>query len=347
MIGIHILKETTLRGGLIMKNKSLYPLQLKHLYYEKIWGGRALNHFRKDLPEGEIGESWDVACHKNGTSVISNGIYQNTPLPTLIDDLGVDLIGTSIDASLFPLLVKLISANEPLSVQVHPSNEYALEHEGDLGKTEVWYIMDATDDAYLYVGVKDNVDRDTFVNAMNDGTILQHLHKVTVKAGDVYFIKSGTVHAIGEGVIIAEIQQNSDTTYRLYDYGRDRPIHKEQALCVTNFDYHPTNRTGLKSVHKGYSKTYLCLCNEFSLEHYQITDQVTESSDEERFYIFTCVDGSGTLESASDTITLEKGDSILIPATLGAYTINGSISLLKSYVPDVEKVKVEMMHNVL
>ncbi|GIM29517.1 mannose-6-phosphate isomerase [Clostridium polyendosporum] len=325
----------------------MYPLKFENLYFDKIWGGRDLELFRRNLPEGNVGESWDVACHKNGTSVVANGDFAGMNLDNLIKKKGADLVGTKVSTEWFPLLVKLINAKESLSVQVHPNDEYAKEVEGDMGKTEVWYVVEAFPGANLVVGTKEDCTKEQFKQAIENGNLEPYMNKIFVDKGDVYFVKSGLIHAIGEGVIIAEIQQNSDTTYRVYDYDRGRELHVEKALDVVDLNLLGKKSTGIKVERDGFNKTYICLCKDFSLEMYDIRTEVLEMSDEERFFIFTCVEGAGQV-FYKDGVPVEiyKGDSILIPASLGEYTLKGEMKLLKSYVPDVKKVEQEILYNI-
>ena len=171
------------------------------------------------------------------------------------------------------------------------------------------------------------------------------MNKIKIQKGDTYFIQSGLIHAICEGAIIAEIQQNSNTTYRVYDYNRGREIHVDKALDVVDLGLEGKKRVGLKLEKEGYSKTYLCLAKEFSLEKYEVRDKFTESSDPERFYIFTCVEGQGTLSYNGGSENVKSGESVLIPAALGEYSFIGNMVLLKSYVPDLEKVEKEIIQH--
>lgn len=325
----------------------MYPLKFHNLYFDKIWGGRDLELFRQNLPEGNIGESWDVACHKNGTSVIANGDFVGMKLDNLIKNKGDALVGKKVSVEWFPLLVKLINTKESLSVQVHPSDEYAKEVEGDMGKTEVWYVVEAFPGANLVVGTKENCTKEQLKQAIESGNLEPYMNKIFVEKGDVYFVRSGLIHAIGQGVIIAEIQQNSDTTYRVYDYDRGRDLHVEKALDVVDLNLSGKKSIGIKVEGEGFDKTYMCLCKDFSLEMYDIRTEVLEVSDEERFFIFTCVEGSGQiLYEDGIPVEISRGESILIPASLGKYTLKGKMKLLKSYVPDIKKVEKEILDNI-
>lgn len=321
----------------------MYPIKFENLYFEKIWGGRDLSLFRDNLPEGNIGESWDVACHKNGMSIVANGEFKGKRLDQLIEEKGYELIGTKISKERFPLLIKLINAKESLSVQVHPDDKYGKEVEEDMGKTEVWYVVEAFQGANLVVGTKEGCTKEQFKKAIETGNLEPYMNKLNVKKGDVYFVKSGLIHAIGEAVIIAEIQQNSDTTYRVYDYGRDRELHIDKALDVVDLSLKGEKSKGIKIQNEGFDKTYLCLCKDFSLEMYDVKTEAEEVSDEERFFVFTVVDGEGEIAYKDGVEKFNKGDSILIPAYLGKYTLRGKMKVLKSYVPDMEKVKREVL----
>ncbi len=311
----------------------MQPLTFDHLYVEKIWGGRDLEAFRDDLPNGSIGESWDVASHRNGTSTVLDGPDEGKSLSQLYGEKRTDLFGTAMTYDRFPLLLKLINTTQALSVQVHPGDDYSLAHENDLGKTEAWYVMKAKPEAYLIIGTGE-LDRKGFRSALAENRIEEILNKIPVKEGDVFYIQAGLLHAIGPGLIIYEIQQNSDTTYRFYDYGRDRELHVEKAMKVIDFRLKGNPVEGTTQKITGGSKTHLIRCPYFSLEKYRVETQVTEKSDPARFFLFTVVKGSGTLGWEGGRKTLKKGDTILIPAALGTYRLEGLFELLKSYVTD-------------
>lgn len=321
----------------------MYPLKFENVYFEKVWGARGLDKIRKNLPEGKIGESWDVSCHPHGMSVISNGEYKGMTLQELIDKNGDRVIGKCISKDRFPLLVKLLNTSDKLSVQVHPNDEYAKRVEGELGKTEVWYVIDAEPGAQLIVGTN-GCTREQFKAAIDNGNPEEYMNFIEVKKGDTYLIKTGLVHSITKGILIAEIQQNSDTTYRVYDYNRGRELHIEKALEVIDFNLEGKKSEGLKVEYKGYSKTYLCLNDKFSLELCDINQSMKEKSDSDRFYILTCVDGEGEIKYKDGTENIIKGESMLIPADLGEHCIAGNVKILKSYVPDVNAVRNEILN---
>lgn len=320
----------------------MYPIKFENLYYERIWGGKDLEKFRNNVPEGVIGESWDIACHKNGTGKVENGELKGKCFDEIIKLYGKKLLGTDIDTKEFPLLIKLITAQDKLSVQVHPNDEYANKVENDSGKTEAWYVVAAEEGASLIVGTKD-CDKEVFGKAINEGNLDHYLNKIPVKKGDFFYVQSGLVHAICEGVLIAEIQQNSDTTYRVYDYNRGREIHVEKALEVIDFSLRGENSTGLLVQKDGYDKTYLCLGEYFTIQKYKIKTAVKEESDVERFYLFTCVEGNGVIKYNGGEEEILMGDSIFIPATLGEYEFVGDFTLLKSYVPNLKNEEKEVL----
>lgn len=298
------------------------PLLFKPVYVERIWGGRDLEKYRDDMPEGVIGERWDVSAHTAGMSVVSEGEYAGKTLLELVETLGEELVGSKCAGKEFPLLIKLINSCDSLSVQVHPGDEYARRVENQFGKTECWYVMDAKEGAALVIGTK-TTDKDAFKAAALEGTLAQYLNTIPVKKGDFFYIPSGLIHAIGPGVIIAEIQQSSDITYRVYDYNRGREMHLDKAMEVTDFTLTPET---------AISETLLCQGEYFTVEKHTITDSFKDTSNEEKFFLFTCVEGEGTLICDGFEAKINLGESFLIPATTGEYEIKGNLIVLKSFV---------------
>ncbi len=322
----------------------MYPIKFQNLFFDKVWGGGDFYGYKETLPNLSVGESWEVSCHENGMSIVDNGEHKGKTLGQLINELGHKLIGTKISKNNFPLLIKIISAKDKLSVQVHPDNDYASKFENSLGKTEAWYILDCEKNAELIIGTKDCLKED-FKLAIEENNLEPYLNKVKVKKGDMYFIKSGLVHAILGNTLILEIQQNSDITYRVYDYGRDRELHVDRALEVIDFNLISNKLTGLTVFNENYTKTYLCICEYFVIERYEITDIYEENSDEERFYTLFVLDGIGQIEYNEGTLEIGKGDSIFIPASLGKYKVKGKINFIKSYVPNFLKTINEILEN--
>lgn len=326
----------------------LYPFKFKPLYKSYVWGGRNLSEYKRDLPDGKIAESWEVSCHTDGESVVQNGELEGISLNQLINSYSTELLGANVTQkykSKFPLLVKLIDANDKLSVQVHPDDKYAMVHSNEeCGKNEVWYILEAKPGAKIIYSVVPGTTKEEFVRALNNGCIEKCLNSVEVKPGEVYYIPAGTVHAIGEGIVLAEIQQNSNLTYRLFDYnrvdnsGKKRELHIDKALDVINFDFgieeEKSKVMGIRT-ESGLTVTTLVSNSFFEVEKYAGEGILNKTADGFRFYIYTIIGGSCTVVYNTDSLKLVKGESVLIPANLGQYSIEGKFEALKVYVPDV------------
>lgn len=250
----------------------MYSIKFEPVFKEKVWGGNKLaKYLSKDVSmDVKVGESWEIACHREGTSKIRNGEYKGLTLEELIKHYGDIVFGKSIEkiTDRFPLLIKFIDANDKLSVQVHPDDEYAMKFEDDFGKTEMWYIVDAEPGAKLVYGLKKGITKEDFIKAIENNDFDEILREIEVKKGDVVFIPAGTIHAIGKGILIAEIQQSSDITYRVYDWnrvgldGKPRELHIEKALDVINFDeYIEKPKVESTILHKdGYKKVNYVSC---------------------------------------------------------------------------------------
>ncbi len=322
----------------------LYPLRFTPIYLEKVWGGRRLESIMgRVLPlEQRIGESWEVADHPHGKSVIANGTAAGKTLDELADAFGPALLGTRVPGDTFPLLVKYIDADDALSVQVHPDDAYAAEHAGELGKTEMWYILYAEPGACLIAGLKPSVTHEQFADALAHGDPAALLHRLPVATGDSLFIPAGRIHAIMPGLLILEIQQNSDTTYRLYDWGRvgldgqPRALHTTEAMAVTNWtDYAPQPHV-IDSEQIGANlKTVLAACPYFVVEKYDLTEPLALPADPGSFRVVNVVNGDGALAWDGGRESLAFGDSLLLPAALGAVTFqpDGRLSVVVSSVP--------------
>ena len=309
----------------------MYPLKFENLYYDKVWGGRGFESFRSNVPKGKIGESWDIACHPNGTGVVANGRLKGVGFKELIKFYNKEIFGNRIVNGEFPLLVKLINSNENLSVQVHPNDDYAKRIENSSGKTEAWYVVDAKEGAELIVGTN-GCTRLEFEQAIKKGKVEDCLNRIKVKKGDAFLINSGLVHAICSGLVIAEIQQNSDITYRVYDYGRPREIHLEKSLDVIDFNLKPKKLVENYKEFLGYKVSSLCENEYFSIYKYVISSKAEFRSDNNTFSIITCVQGVGVINYSGGNETIYKGESLLIPATLGKYEIEGTLEVLISRV---------------
>ncbi|MFW5735860.1 MAG: type I phosphomannose isomerase catalytic subunit [Halanaerobium sp.] len=319
-----------------------YPLKFDHKYIEKIWGGTKLQNFRDDLPAGQIGESWDISAQKSGMSVVQNGKLAGKSLKELTEMYPQQVLGEEIDSEQFPLLLKIIDAQEQLSIQVHPDDEYAAKYEGEAGKTEAWYVIDADPGSYLIIGTQDCTESE-FKKAVQNDVINQHVNKVSVEKGDIFFIKAGMLHAIGAGIMLAEVQQSSDTTYRVYDYGRDRELHLSKALDVIDFKLQSKKRKGLKICAENYNYSYFCLNDKFALDIIEIKESYQDQGDKERFYILTAVAGEGRLSWGDQSLKLSETESVLIPAYSEKFKVEGDLKLMRSYVPDLEKSRSQIL----
>lgn len=316
------------------------PLKLIPEFKDYIWGGTRLRtEFNKKCSLEKIAESWELACHKDGNSVIENGPFTGKTLSEYIKECGKAVLGTNCKRfDDFPVLIKLIDAKDNLSVQVHPGNEYALEHEGEYGKTEMWYVADCEENSTLIYGFEHEISRKQFTEMISSNTLLEAVHFVKVKKGDVFFIRSGTLHAIGKGILIAEIQQNSNTTYRVYDYdrrdkdGNPRELHIEKAAEVTDLvpaENYPENEL---INHDGYSSKLLSSCEYFTSKLLNITSSALFLSDEKSFIHILVTEGSSELISDGGTLILKRGDSVFIPAETGSIRINGNCQIIKTYI---------------
>lgn len=330
-----------------LNENTVYPLTFHPAFKDYPWGGRKLaTELGRDIPEGIVAESWDIAAHPNGSSVVRDGEEAGRPLPALVKKWGLDLVGmrnvAALEQGKFPLLVKLLDANSWLSVQVHPADDYALEHEGEYGKTEMWVVLRAEPGAELIHGFRAGVDRETFAQAIEDETTAEWLHRLPVKEGDVIFVPAGTIHALGPGVMVAEIQQNSDTTYRIYDWGRPRPLHIEQALDVLDFgNVEPEALTPEPLESDGPTWELVGACAYFRTERLfmRAGERFTGECDGTTFEIWGALSGSATVRSEASDVALKAVDWVLLPAALGPYEVDATseATLLRVYTPDMAK----------
>ena len=290
------------------------PVRLKPRFVERVWGTRELAPWFPDSAV-KIGEVWFTS----DDNVTSEGLT----LRALMERDGEKLLGTAVRPAFggrFPILVKFLLTREKLSVQVHPDDAYAEEHEGSPGKTEMWYVLRAGPEATIAAGFRKTIDQAQLRRAVLDGTVEEHLKWWPAEAGQTYFIPARTVHAVGADVVICEIQQNSDITYRLWDYGRPRALHLESSLAVAELRPHPGPGT---PVPFGGGEL-LASCAYFSTERMDLNDPVEWHSDSERFHLLVATRGSGVLTSGRDEWRMRQGECRLIPARCGAYAIDGA-----------------------
>lgn len=295
-----------------------------------LWGGhrRLREDFGVQSALDPLAEAWVLSCHPDGPSVLADGPYAGRTLAEYLNGTGGKALGANCARfESFPVLIKLIDADQNLSIQVHPSDEYALEHENQYGKTEMWIALEAEPGAYLYYGFRREVTREEFAQAIADGTLTDLLRKVPVKTGDVFFIPSGTLHAIGPGLVIAEIQQNSNVTYRVFDYnrvgadGKTRPLHVEKALAVT--DLRPAKDLAFGP--------HLGTCAYFTVDGYD--GPFTARCGPESFHALLITEGEGALACGGETRTLQKGNCLFLPAGSGEYAVAGGCKTLVTYIP--------------
>lgn len=306
------------------------PFKLLPAFKDYLWGGTKLKtEFNKKTDLEKVAESWELSTHKDGESVIATGENSGMSLSEYIKKY--DVIGKRAKQfSFFPILIKFIDAKDNLSVQVHPDDEYSLKNNGEYGKTEMWYVLDAEEGASLYYGFNQELTREEFKKRIENNTLLEVLNEVPVKKGDVFFIKSGTVHAIGKGIMICEIQQNSNTTYRVYDYdrrdsqGNTRPLHIEQAIEVSTL-------APVKELEK-LPENILASCEYFTVEKHEVLDEFDLEITEECFKSVIVLSGSGEMEYEDGELQFEKGESIFIPAQNTKVKIKGNCEIIISYV---------------
>ncbi|MFZ2539188.1 MAG: type I phosphomannose isomerase catalytic subunit [Oscillospiraceae bacterium] len=320
----------------------MYPIKLTAPLKDYLWGGTKLvTEYNKQTDMEKVAESWELSCHKDGNSLIANGEYEGKTLAEVIELKGKFILGKNCDRfENFPVLIKLIDARDNLSVQVHPKNDYALRVEGEYGKTEMWYIVDCEEGASLLYGFQKNISKEEFAQRIENNTLLEVTNKVEVKKGDVFFIEAGTLHAIGSGILIAEIQQNSNTTYRIYDYGRvgndgkPRELHVKKALDVTELTPPTRDNTpqGACEEYTGYAKTLLSSCEYFTVHSIEVKTVAELCVDDNSFQSLLCLSGKVLLESGNGNIEINKGESIFLEAGYGKYTITGEGKIIQTTV---------------
>lgn len=321
----------------------LYPFKLKPIYKEILWGGRKIgSYFNRKIPEGNIAESWELCCREDGMNIIKNGQLEGNSLLDLISEYKEKVLGIKVYEKYgvyFPLLIKFIDANDKLSVQVHPDDDYAKLIGEKNGKNEVWYIIDAKKDAKLIYGLKENVSREDFISAIKSNKICETLNEVYVKPGDCIYIPSGTVHAIMDGILLAEIQQNSNTTFRIYDWdrydshGNKRELNIDKALDVINFNNKALLKKDYEKVFsKNYTITKLLRSEYFNVDELLINDIYKSNTAKDSFMVLLNINGSGKILWDCKDESINPGDTLLLPAFLGDFEIKGNMKMLMAYI---------------
>lgn len=304
------------------------PVRLSPVFKDYLWGGTRLKtEFNKKTDIVPLAESWELSCHKDGESVICGGEHDGMTLNAYIDMCGRDILGTNAEKfDYFPILIKFIDADKDLSVQVHPDDEYALKNAAGYGKTEMWYVLEAKDNASLYCGLNRDVSRAELEEYVKNGRICEILNKETVKRGDVFFIPSGTLHAICGGAVICEIQQNSNLTYRVYDYGRRgkdgklRPLHIKEAIEVADIKKAKPQKQSKAGV--------LAECEYFKTVKKTVSGREKSKIDKTSFVSIIVADGCGRLIYRDAEFAMNKGDSFFVPAQDETLETEGKCELI-------------------
>ena len=317
----------------------LYPLQFNPILKDRIWGGTKLkSYLNKPITSEITGESWEISTVAHDVSIISNGNYAGKSLNELINEFPESVLGTEVYKKFgnqFPLLFKYLDAREDLSIQVHPNDELAQKRHHSFGKTEMWYVMQADSNAKLIVGFKEKSSPEEYLKSNENGTFIELLDIKKVKKGEVFFLATGTVHAIGAGTVIAEIQQTSDITYRIYDFdridarGNTRELHIDLALDAINYD--------TVEAQKEYSKienssNIMVDCPYFTTNFIPLNEEMNFTKNKESFTVYMCVEGSFELILQNEKYNYSIGDTILIPAAMSEFKIKGVASLLEIYI---------------
>ncbi|PIF60557.1 type I phosphomannose isomerase catalytic subunit [Flavobacterium sp. 11] len=316
-----------------------YPLQFEPILKERIWGGEKLKTLlNKPITSTITGESWELSTVEGDISVVANGEWKGKSLTDIINDSPDEILGTEVHARFgkqFPLLFKYLDAREDLSIQVHPNDELAKKRHNSFGKTEMWYIMQADDDARIIVGFKEKSNASEYLENLENKTLLSILDDVKVKSGDVFFLETGTVHAIGAGLVVAEIQQTSDITYRLYDFdrvdanGNTRELHVDLALDAINYNKVETKKEYTKNIN---DSNEIVDCPYFTTNFIPLDGEISVSKSGKTFTVFMCTEGTFELEYNNSKLQYKKGDTVLIPAALNAFILNGKASILEIYI---------------
>ncbi|RVU00107.1 mannose-6-phosphate isomerase [Mucilaginibacter limnophilus] len=323
---------------------ALYPLKFKTIYKDKIWGGQKMKTYLHkdfgDLPN--CGETWEISGVKSDVSVVANGELEGKSLADLLEEYKGELVGEKVYerfGNTFPLLVKFIDANEDLSIQVHPDDELAKKRHNSFGKTEMWYVIEADPGSTLITGFNQEVNEQVYLEKFNSGHLTDILNREDVAAGDIYFLPAGRVHTIGAGLLIAEIQQTSDITYRIYDFdrvddkGNKRELHVEEALAAIDYKFYPEYKT--QYAHSKNEAVEAVTCQYFTTNVLDFTEGTTRDySSIDSFIIHVCVEGAYTIKYEGGELAVKMGESILLPATINniEITTQSGFKLLESFV---------------
>jgi len=317
----------------------IYPLQFVPIFKERIWGGEKLKTvLDKPVESKMIGESWELSSVEGDVSLVANGELKGKKLTEMISEHPVEILGDKVYnrfGKIFPLLFKFLDAEQDLSIQVHPNDELAQKRHNSFGKTEMWYIMQADQDARVILGFKEKSNKDEYLNNLKNKTLVPALEEIKVKEGDVFFLETGTIHAIGAGILLAEIQQTSDITYRVYDWdrvdadGNSRELHIDYALDAMNYDVLETRKTYAKTVNQSNP---VVDCPYFTTNFLPIQGELDINKDKNTFTVYMCVDGFFEIEFDNTIYSYKRGDTVLIPAAMNQYVMRGNASVLEIYI---------------
>lgn len=323
-----------------MKN-TLYPLKFRPILKDKIWGGTKLKTIlQKESSLPNIGESWEISDVEGDTSIVSNGNLENQSLKQLLQLYKDELIGKKNYEKFgdkFPLLIKFIDAKQDLSIQLHPNDALAKARHNSFGKTEMWYVMQADEDSNLIVDFNQKMTPELYLEHLEQKTLPQILNFDKVKAGDTYFIEVGRVHAIGAGVMLAEIQQTSDITYRIYDwdrtddFGNERELHTDLAIDAIGFDM--PNNFRVKYAKKPNQSNEMVSCPYFTTSYLKVDQEIQKENTHDSFVIYICVEGEAQIKTETYSEVIKKGETLLVPAAISSYQISANdATLLEVYV---------------
>ncbi len=317
----------------------LYPLQFEPILKERIWGGIKLKTLlEKSINSNITGESWEISTVQNEVSIVANGSLKGKSLVDLISDYPEGILGKSVYNKFgkqFPLLFKYIDAREDLSIQVHPNDVLAKKNHNSFGKTEMWYVIQADEDSRLILGFKEDSSPESYLEKLNNKSLLDILDTKIVNSGDAFMLDTGTIHAIGAGIVIAEIQQTSDITYRVFDFdrvdvnGKQRELHNDLALEALNFKKTAVQRYYDKS--KNISNNVVN-CDYFTTNFIPLEGQINIRKTDDSFTVYMCVEGDFVLNANNQLYNYKKGDTVLIPAQLTNFVISGNASILEIYI---------------
>ncbi len=316
---------------------NLYPMRLIPYVSETIWGGKKLiEEYGVKTDKENAAEGWMLSCHDAGTSTVANGELAGASLAEAVKS-NPELCGENAKKfEDFPILIKFIDAMDNLSVQVHPTKEYCEKTGRGQSKTECWYIIDCDEDAYLILGFKDKITPEEFKASIENGTLTDYVAKVPVKKGDFFFIESGTLHAICKGILLAEVQESSNTTYRIFDYnrvgndGKPRELHVADGVAVTTLEKYSQPDFGKVLSLDTDERTLLADCPLFKVWKLDITTEFIADADEKSFVSLLIMAGEGALECCGETLALRKGDSIFVPANAGEYKLSGKMEIIET-----------------